>query len=163
MGTEKIHLLKSKLKDLERLDLFSHGFQFFESLFPTSRDAYRDIQWGVIEPKDFNNGYGLLDTPNGIRSSKRRYNLKNLLRYVRLDIDNFTKIFRIISKYDVIVYGYSDNNNKEFLVIGKRITDGSPMYYQQGTLDSTKSKFQDIQKWFDLQKPSQEDIEKQQD
>jgi hypothetical protein len=163
MGAEKVDLLKSKLKNLERLDLFSHGFQFFESLFPSSHDVYQDIQWGVIKPEEFSKGYGLLNTPDGIRSSKRRYDLKNLLRYVGLDIDNFTKIYRVISKYDVIVYGYTDNSNEEFLVIGKRITDGAPMYYQQGTLDTTKTKFQEIQEWFKLKELSQESIGKQQD
>jgi hypothetical protein len=148
--------LRQKLISLERIDLFDKGFEFFESLFLKTSSMKSEIQYAEIQSSEFPKGYGLLSTDKGIRSSKRRYDLKDLLRYVGLDIKNFTKIYRVLSGYDLIIYGYSEDGKKEFLVIGKRIKEGASLYYQQSTLDNTKNQFHEIQEWFNTQESSHE-------
>lgn len=147
--------LRKRIKEIERLDLFDRGLQFFENLFLRGKKIDSAIQYALVEPNDIPKGYGLLALKQGIRVSKSKYSLKHLLRYVNHDIKDFTKIYRIASAYDVIVYGYNESDeNKAFLVVGARMSDA--MYYMQSTLNNTKENFQKIHEWFSL---LQEDIE----
>jgi hypothetical protein len=154
--------LRKRLIDIGRKNLFDRGFEYFESLFLKTNDMSSEIQYAKIQADEFPKGYGLLTTKASIRVSKGRYGLKHLLKYVGRNIEDFTNIYRVMSGYDVVVYGYTDDESDAFLVVGTRIAHGSPMYYHQGDINTTKQIFQEIQEWFRLQEALREKSEKQQ-
>ena len=143
--------IEFKISDLDRKFLFDQGLKALENLFPGNKVYEGNIIWDQIEISNFSSGYGLVKNhQEQLRSSKRKYDLKHLLRYVGLNVNHFKgSIFKIECQYDVIVYGYNKERDEEFLIVGKRIFEGDAIYYMQSTLKDTITTFKEIQGWFD--------------
>jgi len=142
-----------KLEDIQSIAMSDQGLKLLESFFPGDK-VFSDVNIRQITSFDqFKSGFGLIDTKEGIRVSKRKYNLKNLLRFIKLNIENFkNNLYCISSTYDLIYYGYIPNENIGFVLIGKRVMSDTTVYYKQGSIDNTTIIFQKIQEWFDDKK-----------